>query len=253
MNLKAPERITYTNGHSFCPGCGHGLAIRLVGEVLEELALEEKTIAVLDVACGGMPIEIWQYDTIEAAHGRPVPTATGVKKVRPEHTVFAYLGDGAAYSIGIAETIHSARRNDNITVIVVNNCVYGMTGGQMSPTTIDGQITSSTIDGKDPKRDGVTLDIIPFLKSLDVAYLARAALADVPGITRAKKYLRKAFEKQMDNQGFSFVELLSPCPTNWNLSPEKAARKIKDDIIPVFPVGEFVERNVISETDREGQ
>ena len=121
MMVKAPERITYTDGHSFCPGCGHGIAIRLIGEVLQELGREEEAIAVLDVACGGMPIDIWRYDTIEAAHGRPVPTAVGVKFTRPQNPVIAYLGDGAAYSIGIAETIHSARRNDNITVIVLNN------------------------------------------------------------------------------------------------------------------------------------
>ena len=160
MVIKAPDRITYTDGHSFCPGCGHGTAIRLIGEVLQELKLEEDSIIVLDVACGGMPIDVWRYDTIEAAHGRPVPTAVGVKMVRPDQPVLAYLGDGAAYSIGIAETIHSARRNDNIAVIVLNNCVFGMTGGQMSPTTLQGQVTTSSPDGKNMESGGATLDVV---------------------------------------------------------------------------------------------
>ena len=238
--FKAPDRVTYTDGHSFCPGCGHGIAIRLIGEALKELELEEQAIITLDVACGGLPIDVWRYDTIEAAHGRPVPTAVGVKMVRPENPVVSYLGDGAAYSIGIAETIHSARRNDNITVIVLNNCVFGMTGGQMSPTSIQGQITSSSVHGKSMQAGGGTLDAIELLKGMDIAYLARAALCDAGNILKAKKYIKKAIQKQMNGEGYGFVELLSPCPTNWNMDPGVANDHIKKKIIPVFPVGEFI-------------
>ena len=240
MMVKAPERITYTDGHSFCPGCGHGIAIRLIGEVLQELGREEEAIAVLDVACGGMPIDIWRYDTIEAAHGRPVPTAVGVKFTRPKNPVIAYLGDGAAYSIGIAETIHSARRNDNITVIVLNNCVFGMTGGQMSPTSLQGQVTSSSVHGKSMAEGGGTLDVVSLLNKMDIAYLARASFCDAANIRKAKKYIKRALEKQMQGAGYSLVELLSPCPTNWAMEPVKAAKYIKDTIMPVFPVGEFI-------------
>lgn len=242
MILKAPERLTYTNGHSYCPGCGHGIGIRLISEILQEMNLEDKAIAVLDVACGGLPLDIWQYDSIVAAHGRPVPTATGVKRVRPSSPVFAYMGDGAAYSIGLAETLHAARRNDNITVIVVNNCVYGMTGGQMSPTSLQGQVTSSTVYGKSMENGGATMDTVEFLKKCDIAYLARAALNDLAGVRMAKRFMLKAFKKQMDNQGYSFIELLSPCPTNWGLSPEKANAWVKEHVIPAFPVGEFINK-----------
>ncbi len=240
MVIKAPDRITYTDGHSFCPGCGHGTAIRLIGEVLQELKLEEDSIIVLDVACGGMPIDVWRYDTIEAAHGRPVPTAVGVKMVRPDQPVLAYLGDGAAYSIGIAETIHSARRNDNIAVIVLNNCVFGMTGGQMSPTTLQGQVTTSSPDGKNMESGGATLDVVKLLSSMDIAYLARGAICDAANIRKAKKYIKKAIEKQMNQEGFSLVELLSPCPTNWKMAPSQCADHIKEHVIAVFQVGEFI-------------
>lgn len=240
MVIKAPERITYTDGHSFCPGCGHGIAIRLIGEALQELQMEEEAVISLDVACGGMPIDVWRYDTIEAAHGRPVATAVGVKMARPANPVIAYLGDGAAYSIGIAETIHSARRNDNITVIVLNNCVFGMTGGQMSPTSLQGQVTSSSIHGKSMEEGGGTLDVINMLKDMDIAYLARASLCDTENIKKAKKYIVKALEKQRNGEGYGLIELLSPCPTNWNMEPGDAAEHIKEIIMPVFPVGEFV-------------
>lgn len=240
MVIKAPERITYTDGHSFCPGCGHGIAIRLIGEALQELQMEEEAVISLDVACGGMPIDVWRYDTIEAAHGRPVATAVGVKMARPANPVIAYLGDGAAYSIGIAVTIHSARRNDNITVIVLNNCVFGMTGGQMSPTSLQGQVTSSSIHGKSMEEGGGTLDVINMLKDMDIAYLARASLCDTGNIKKAKKYIVKALEKQRNGEGYGLIELLSPCPTNWNMEPGDAAEHIKEIIMPVFPVGEFV-------------
>lgn len=241
MILKAPERITYTNGHSFCPGCGHGVAIRLIGEVLDELGLNEETIAVLDVACGGLPIDIWRYDTIEAAHGRPVDSAIGVKAVRSDYLTFAYLGDGAAYSIGISETLHSARRNDPITVIVINNCVYGMTGGQTSPTSLDGQKTASDIFGKTPESSGEVFDVMPHLAEYDIGFLARGLISGPAGIARAKTYIKKAFETQMKHGKYSFVELLSACPTNWGLEPQAAHKILRESVSEVFKTGIFKE------------
>lgn len=234
-----PERITYTDGHSFCPGCGHGIAIRLIGEVLQELDLEEKAISCLDVACGGLPIDIWRYDSIEAAHGRPVPTAVGVKRTRPNNAVFAYLGDGAAYSIGLAETMHAALRDDNIIEIVVNNCVYGMTGGQTSPTSLQGQRTSSSINGKDHFHGGGTFDVMHALSGMDIAYAARGALCGVSNIRNTRKYIKKAFEKQMNGTGFCLIELLSPCPTNWGKEPAEASQYLQNTVMKQFKVGEF--------------
>ena len=173
MKLKAPETVFSSAG--FCPGCGHGLATRLIGEVSEELGIQEKMLAVVDVACCSFNIDYWRYDTIMAAHGRDIPTAVGVKHIRPENPVFAYLGDGAAYSIGMAETIHAALRNDNICVFVVNNSVFGMTGGQMAPTTLPHQKTATSPKGKDPAKYG-TLNVVDVLGKMDIAYLARGEL-----------------------------------------------------------------------------
>lgn len=242
MNYQVPNRIAYTAGHGFCPGCGHGIAIRLVGEALQELQAEEKTIAVVDVACCYLAFDNWQYDSIMAAHGRPVASAVGVKRVRKDSTVFAYLGDGAAYSIGLAETFHAAVRDENITVITVNNGVFGMTGGQMAPTTLDWQITSSTPQGRDPAKAGHPIRVEDIMGNLDIAYLARGALNNAANIRKAKEYIKKAFLKQQRGQGYSYVELLSPCPTNWGLDPVDAAKRISGDVLRVYPTGEFINR-----------
>mgnify|MGYP002733629079 FL=1 len=207
MKLKAPETVFSSAG--FCPGCGHGLATRLIGEVSEELGIQEKMLAVVDVACCSFNIDYWRYDTIMAAHGRDIPTAVGVKHIRPENPVFAYLGDGAAYSIGMAETVHAALRNDNICVFVVNNSVFGMTGGQMAPTTLPHQKTATSPKGKDPARYG-TLNVVDVLGKMDIAYLARGELVGPAGMNNCKKLIRKAFEHQLNGDGFCLVELLSP-------------------------------------------
>lgn len=241
MNYIVPGRIAYTSGHGFCPGCGHGIAVRLIGEALRDLDAEEKTIAVVDVACCYLAFDNWQYDSIMAAHGRPVASAVGVKRVRKDCTVFAYLGDGAAYSIGLAETFHAAVRNENITVITVNNGVFGMTGGQMAPTTLDGQITSSTPRGRDPKKSGHPVHVEDMLGSLDIAYLARGALNSPANIRKAGQYIKKAFLNQRDGLGYSYVELISPCPTNWGLEPVEAARRIEEEVLKTYPTGEFVD------------
>ncbi len=239
MKLKAPASVFSSAG--FCPGCGHGLASRLIGEVAEEMGIQEKLITVVDVACCSFNIDYWNFDTIMAAHGRDIPTAVGVKHIRPDCPVMAYMGDGAAYSIGMAETIHAALRNDNICVFVINNSVFGMTGGQMAPTTLPGERTATSPKGKDPKRYG-TLSGVELLKGMDIAYLARGELVGVAGMTKSKRMIRNAFEHQLAGDGFSLVELLSPCPTNLNLPPVKAKTFVHEEMTKYFPIGEFINK-----------
>lgn len=246
MRLVAPETVTFSHS-GFCPGCGHGLAVRLIAEVAQELDVEEKLLTVVDVACGSLNINSWRFDTVMAAHGRPIPTAIGIKKVRRDHPVLAYLGDGAAYSIGMAEMMHAGIRNDNIIAIVINNNLFGMTGGQCAPTSLPGQITTSTPHGKDPEKWGMPFQIEKAFAGMDIAYMARGSLADVKGITDSKKYIKKAFEKHIDGQGFCLVELLSPCPTNLNLTPVQCAQRINEQMIPYFPLGEWKEKGRIIE------
>ena len=241
MRLVAPETITFTQS-GFCPGCGHGLAVRLIAEVMEETGLSEKLLAIVDVACGSLNIDSWRFDTIMAAHGRPIATAVGVKKIRPENPVMAYIGDGAAYSIGMAETMHTAIRNDNVVTIVINNSLYGMTGGQCAPTSLPGQITTSTPRGKDPKKAGMPFRVEQAFTGFDIAYLARGSMADAKGMMQSKTYIRKAFEKHMKGEGFCLVELLSPCPTNLNMTPVKSVERIKNEMIKYFPLGEFKDK-----------
>ena len=193
------------------------------------------------MACCSFYIDYWHYDTIMAAHGRDIPTAVGVKHVRPESPVFAYLGDGAAYSIGTAETIHAALRNDNICVCVVNNSLFGMTGGQMAPTTLPHQKTATSPNGKDPKRYG-TLNIMPMLQTLDIAFLARGELTGAAANTSCRSLIKKAFEHQLAGDGFSLVEFLSPCPTNLYLPPIKAREYVHEQMTKYFPVGVFVDK-----------
>lgn len=240
MNLKAPESITFAE-NSFCPGCGHGIAVRLIAEVIEEMNLTEKLLTVVDVACGSLSIDKWRFDTAMAAHGRPIPTAVGIKHIRPENPVMAYIGDGAAYSIGMAETVHAALRNDNICTIVVNNSVFGMTGGQMAPTSLPGQRTTTSRGGKNKERYG-TLDIMKILGKMDIAYLARGEMAGVAGINKCKRLIRKAFEKQMAGEGFCLVELLSECPTNLHMTPVKNMEYVHKVMTEHFPLGEFIDK-----------
>lgn len=238
MAMIAPERVTFKES-GFCPGCGHGLAFRLISEVMEEMGLDDKLLVTVDVACCSLAIECVAFDTVMCAHGRGVATAIGMKKVRKENPVVAYLGDGAAYSIGMAETMHTALRNDNVVVITINNSLYGMTGGQCAPTTLPGQKTTSTPYGRDPKKNGMPFNVVDAFSGFKIGYLARAALCDVPNINKAKSYIKKAFEKHMAGDGLCYVELLSACPTNLNLPPVTAMERIKNEMIPYFPLGEF--------------
>lgn len=239
MKLKRPESVFSSAG--FCPGCGHGLASRLLGEVAEELGIQEQLITVVDVACCSFNIDYWNFDTIMSAHGRDIPTASGVKHVRPNNPVVAYMGDGAAYSIGMAETIHAALRNDNICVIVINNSVFGMTGGQMAPTTLPGQKTATSPKGKDAARYG-TLSAVELLKGMDIAYLARGELVGAPGMNKCKALIKQALQHQLNGDGFSLVELLSPCPTNLNLPPVEARDYVHNEMTKYYPLGEFINK-----------
>ena len=242
--LKAPEYLFDGPQAGFCPGCGHGIVSRLFAEVLDEMQLSEKAILVFDVACCSLLMFSAHYDNIGAAHGRPIATAAGAKRVRKNNPVLAYLGDGAAYAIGMSHTIWSAVRNDNITAIVVNNGVFGMTGGQMAPTTLAGQKTTSSPAGRDTAYTGKPFDVTKALSGIDLAYLARGSVDSVPNVIKTKKYIRKALEKQMNNEGFSLVEILSPCPTNWGMSPLDAAKRVRDVVSKEFPLGEYAERGV---------
>lgn len=243
MKVKAPESISFAET-SFCPGCGHGIAARLIGEVMEEMGLTEKLLTVVDVACSSLNIDTWRFDTIMAAHGRPIATAIGVKKVRKENPVLAYLGDGAAYSIGISETVYGAIRNDNVVVIVINNGVFGMTGGQMAPTSLEGQKTTSSLKGRDISKTGKPFDVVKAIGNFDIAYLARGSVANAGDIKKTKKYIRKAFEKHMNNEGYCLVEILSPCPTNVNLgmTPEKCIERMDTVVSKYYKTGEYVDK-----------
>ena len=240
MNLRKPDRIGTVTESGFCPGCGHGIVCRLIAEVAEELKNDEKLIMVHDVACGSIATMNSRFDSIVAAHGRPVPVASGYQKVRPDNVVCAYLGDGSAYSIGTAELVHAALRNDNITAVVVNNTVYGMTGGQMAPTTLPGEKTMSSVYGKDPEHYG-TLNVMDLLEKQKIAYLARGEIYDVASIAKSKKMIKKAFENQISKKGFSLVEILSPCPTNLHMTPLKARAYMHEEAIKYFPLGEFID------------
>ena len=241
--LKAPDYLLCGQA-SFCPGCGHGIVSRLFAEALEEMNLSDKAIIVMDVACCALLMFATEFDNIGAAHGRPIITAAGTKRVRKSNPVLAYLGDGAAYAIGLSHTMWSAVRNENITAIVVNNGVFGMTGGQMAPTTLAGQKTTSSQSGRDVGATGKPFDVMKVLGGIDLAYLARGSVDSVANVVKTKKYIRKAIAKQMNNEGFSLVEILSPCPTNWGLAPLDAAQRIRDVVIKEFPLGEYVERGI---------
>ena len=238
--IKLPKRIKGSGG--WCQGCGHGVVVRLIAEVIEELGIDDKTVAVEDVACGALSMPaVLNVDSVMAAHGRPIPVANGVKGARPDSIVYAHLGDGSAYSIGCAELVHTALRGDNITVIVVNNTVYGMTGGQMAPTSLPGEKTASSPKGKDGERYGV-MNVVDLIGNLNCTYLARGEIYDVPSTAKTKSYIKKAFQNQVDKKGLSFVEVLAPCPTNLHMTPLKAKEFVHTEATKYFPLGEFVDK-----------
>ena len=227
-------------GFHYCPGCTHGIVHRLVGEVLEELDILDKTIAVAPVGCSVFAYNYFNCDAHEAAHGRAPAVATGIKRVLPDHIVFTYQGDGDLASIGIAEIVHAAMRGEKITVIFINNAIYGMTGGQMAPTTLAGQKATTAPYGRDPDHCGYPIRMSEMLSTLDGAcYIERVSAHNPSHIRKAKKAIKKAFQNQIDKKGFSMIEVLSTCPTNWGLAPKEALDWLEQNMIPYYPLGVF--------------
>lgn len=234
-----PKALSNVEFH-YCPGCMHGVVHRLVAEVMDELDITGRAIGVAPVGCSVMAYNYFECDMAQAPHGRAPAVATGIKRALPENIVFTYQGDGDLAAIGTAETVHAATRGENITVIFINNAIYGMTGGQMAPTTLPGQITQTTPYGRDISTAGHPIRVCEMLATLDgTAYAARVSTDSVPHIKVTKKAITKAFQNQLDNKGFSIVEVLSNCPTNWGLSPEKSLEWLKENMIPFYPLGVY--------------
>lgn len=234
-----PESLTDTVTH-YCPGCTHGVSQRLVAEVLDEMGLREKAIGVASVGCSVFAYNYFDVDFVQAAHGRAPAMATGIKRVFPNRTVFTYQGDGDLASIGMAEVMHAAARGENITIIFINNAIYGMTGGQMAPTTLPGMRTTSSPLGRDVEVTGMPIRMSELLAKLDgSSFVVRRSLHDATNIRKAKKAIRTAFEVQQQGLGFSLVELLSTCPTNWGVTPNEALSFVENEMIPYFPVGDY--------------
>ena len=224
----------------YCPGCTHGIVHRLVAEALDELDICGKAVGIAPVGCSVFAYNYFECDMIEAAHGRAPAVATGVKRTHPDNIVFTYQGDGDLAAIGTAETVHVGARGENITIIFINNAIYGMTGGQMAPTTLPGQVTTTSPYGRDRRIQGSPIHVCEMLATLDgVAYAERVAVNTVPNIRNAKKAIVKAFQNQIDKKGLSIVEVLSTCPTNWGMSPQAALDWVKTDMIPFYPLGVY--------------
>ena len=227
----------------YCPGCTHGIIHRLVAEVLEELGVgNDNIIGVAPVGCAVFAYNYFNCDMMEAAHGRAPAVATGIKRVHPDKLVFTYQGDGDLASIGTAEIVHAAHRGEKLTVIFINNAIYGMTGGQMAPTSLPGQVTTTSPYGRDTSHCGYPVKVCEMLSQLDgPAYIQRVSVHDVKNVVAAKKAIRKAFEAQIAGKGFSLIEVLSTCPTNWGLPPQEALKWLEENMIPQFPLGVYKE------------
>ena len=244
-----PHALTDTPMH-YCPGCTHGIVHRLVAEVIDELGIEGRTIGIAPVGCSVFAYNYFACDMIEAAHGRAPAVATGVKRSDPENNiVFTYQGDGDLASIGMAETVHAAARNENITIIFINNAIYGMTGGQMAPTSLPGQVTQTSPYGRDTDHCGFPIKVCEMLSELDgPEYLERVTVNNVKNIMKAKKAIKKAFQNQVDGKGFSLVEVVSTCPTNWGMTPQNALKWLEDNMLPYYPLGCYKDRSAKEET-----
>ncbi len=224
----------------YCPGCTHGVIHKLVGEVLVELGVLGKSVGVAPVGCSVLAYDYFNCDMHEAAHGRAPAVATGIKRVLPDHTVFTYQGDGDLASIGTAEIVHAAHRGEKFTTIFVNNAIYGMTGGQMAPTTLIGQKATTSPYGRDQASTGMPLKVSEMMATIDgAAFVERVSVHDVPNIRKAKKAIKKAFQVQIDGTGFGIVEILSTCPTNWGITPVDSLTWLKENMIPYYPLGNF--------------
>jgi len=248
MKTRRPARpVTMKDAvFHYCPGCGHSIIHRLTAEVIHEMGIAHRTVGVPPAGCAVLAYFYFDVDMTEAPHGRGCAVATGIKRAQPEAVVFSYQGDGDLAAIGTSEVIHAANRGENITVIFVNNAVYGMTGGQMAPTTLLGMKTTTSPAGRQPNREGYPIRVCELLSSLEGAvYLERTAISSIKGIRRTKKAIREAFQTQLNREGFSLIEVLSPCPTNWKLNPTASMKWIDDVMSKYFPVG------VVKDTRKE--
>ncbi len=239
MKYERPQSLLPVSTH-YCAGCGHGVAHRLICEVIDELGIRERTLAVAPVGCAVLAYDYWNFDVTEAAHGRAPAVATGMKRCNPDKVVFTYQGDGDLAAIGAGEVVNAANRGELITVFFINNSNYGMTGGQMAPTTLLRQKTTTSPAGRDPRREGWPMKVVEMLAQLDgVAYAARCALDTPAHIRTAKKAIRDAFMAQLEGRGFAIVEMLAACPVGWGVSPVKAVELIEREMIPTYPLGVF--------------
>ena len=224
----------------YCPGCTHGIVHRLVAEVLDELGVEGQTVGVASVGCSVFSYNYFDCDMVQAAHGRAPAVATGLKRALPDNVIFTYQGDGDLAAIGMAETVHAATRGENITVIFINNAIYGMTGGQMAPTSLPGQITQTSPYGRDVKTAGYPIRVCELLSTLSGTALAQRVTVDsVAHVREAKKAIKKGFENQINKRGYSIIEVVSTCPTNWGLSPKEAINWLRDNMLPYYPLGVY--------------
>lgn len=228
----------------YCPGCGHGIVHRIIGELLVELDIRKRAVGIAPVGCSVFADEYFNCDMIQPPHGRGPAVSTGIKRTRPDNIVFSYQGDGDLAAIGTAEIIHAAARNENITVVFINNAIFGMTGGQMAPTTLPGMKSTTSVKGRDIKKQGYPIKVCEMLASLDGPYyLERCSVHTPKNIIRAKKALKTAFTNQIQENGFSLVEIVSMCPTGWGVSPVESKSYIEKSMIPYFPLGVFCDRS----------
>ena len=237
--FEKPKALSDVPFH-YCPGCTHGIVHRLVAEVIDELGVEGNTVGVASVGCSVFAYNYFNCDMVQAAHGRAPAVATGMKRALPDNVIFTYQGDGDLAAIGMAETVHAATRGENITVIFINNAIYGMTGGQMAPTSLPGQVTQTSPYGRDVKVAGYPIRVCELLSTLSGTALAQRVTVDnVAHVREAKKAIKKGFENQMNKRGYSIIEVVSTCPTNWGLSPAEAVNWLRDNMLPYYPLGVY--------------
>ena len=237
--FEKPKALSDVPFH-YCPGCTHGIVHRLVAEVIDELGIEGNTVGVASVGCSVFSYNYFNCDMVQAAHGRAPAVATGLKRAIPENVIFTYQGDGDLAAIGMAETVHAATRGENITVIFINNAIYGMTGGQMAPTSLPGQVTQTSPYGRDVKTAGYPIRVCELLSTLSGTALAQRVTVDsVAHVKEAKKAIKKGFENQINKRGYSIIEVVSTCPTNWGLSPAEAINWLRDNMLPYYPLGVY--------------
>lgn len=240
--FKRPHPLSDVS-NTYCPGCTHGIVHRLVAEVIEELGIEGGAIGVAPVGCSVVAYNFFEFDVQQAAHGRAPAVATGIKRVHPDKLVFTYQGDGDLAAIGTAETVHAAARGENISIIFINNAIYGMTGGQMAPTSLVGQVTQTTPYGRKIENQGYPIKVCEMLSTIEgAAYIERVSADSIPNIKKTKAAIKKAFSCQLDKKGFSLVEVLSTCPTNWGMEPAEAMEWLRENMMKHYPLGVYCDK-----------